>query len=139
MAETAIIMTVLLMLVLGIIDFGRALYTYNFVTQSARQGARWLIVRGPHCNVLDHCNATTSGDPNDLQTYVRSLSVGATDVAAITTTATFSPPSSCSTTSHPPPCNVTVTASYPFHFMLMPFLPNLGITMSGSSTMQVAN
>lgn len=135
--ETVIVMTVLLALMFGIIDFGRALYTYSFVAQLARQGARWIIVRGADCSVLDHCNATsTCSTTNDLQTYVRGLSIGATNQNNITACATYG--TTACTTTHTPGCTITVTVSYPFNFML-PFLPSTGISMSSSSTMVVAN
>lgn len=131
--ETVIVMSVLMFLLLGIIDFGRALYTYSFVAQSARQGARWIIVRGTNCTVVLPCNAQNS----DLLAYVQSLSIGATNSSSLTASATASP-SSCGL--HPPfapGCTVTVTVTYPFNFMF-PFLP-AGISMSSSSTMQQAN
>ncbi|HEV3090500.1 MAG TPA: TadE/TadG family type IV pilus assembly protein [Candidatus Cybelea sp.] len=127
--ETVIVMGVLLAMMFGIIDFGRALYTYSFVAQAARQGARWMIVRGSSCTVLDHCNAASS----DLQTYVQGLSIGATKASSITATASWG---TCTT--HAPGCTVTVTVSYPFTFML-PYLPSTGITMSSSSTMVISN
>ena len=66
--ETAIVMAVLLALLFGIIDFGRAMYTYAFVAQLAREGARWAIVRGNQCSVLDHHNASQAS--GHVQTYV---------------------------------------------------------------------
>jgi Flp pilus assembly protein TadG len=134
MVETVIVMSVLLALMFGIIDFGRALYTYSFVAQEARQGARWLIVRGAHCTVLDHCDASYSGSTNDLQTYVRSLSVGATNPNRITAWGSTS--TLCN--AHTMGCAVTVTVTYPFSFML-PFVPAATINMSSTSTMVVAN
>jgi Flp pilus assembly protein TadG len=130
MPETAIVMAVLLALLFGIIDFGRAMYTYAFVAQLARQGARWAIVRGSQCTVLDHCNAASS----DVQTYVRSLSVGATNVNNIAVTASWAA-SSCppgASANNSPGCVVTVNVTYPFSFML-PYLPH-----SGSSLMQIS-
>ncbi len=47
--EMAIILVVLLAFLFAIVDFGRATYTYAFVAQLARQGARWTIVRGSQC------------------------------------------------------------------------------------------
>ena len=85
--EAAIVMSVLLAMLFGIIDFGRATYTYAYVAQVARQGARWMIVRGSQCTVLDHCNAQSS----DVQTYVRGLGQGATDSSKIGATAGFNP------------------------------------------------
>ncbi|MFY9632968.1 MAG: TadE/TadG family type IV pilus assembly protein [Candidatus Cybelea sp.] len=134
LVETVIVMGVLLALMFGIIDFGRALYTYSFVAQLARQGARWAIVRGANCTVL--CPSGPAG-PSDVQTYVQSLSEGATDPTQITVTAVWSG-TGC-TASHTPGCLVTVNVSYPFRFFLPFVLPGHSITMSSSSQMVVSN
>lgn len=134
LVETVIVMGVLLALMFGIIDFGRALYTYSFVAQLARQGARWAIVRGANCTVLTPCPAVSG----DVQTYVRGLSEGATDPSQMTVTAVWSGTTGC-TASHTPGCLVTVTVSYPFRFFLPFVLPNHSITMSSSSQMVVSN
>jgi len=137
--ETAIVMGVLLALMFGIIDFGRATYTYAFVAQLARQGARWAIVRGSQCSALDHCNASQT----DVQNYVRSLSQGATVKNNITV-----PPlgySGCppgSTASNAPGCTISVTVTYPFQFML-PYMPKTAgqytiLTMSSTSQMVIS-
>jgi Flp pilus assembly protein TadG len=133
--ETAIIMAVLLALMFGIIDFGRAIYTYAFVAQLARQGARWAVVRGSECTLLDHCNARSS----DVKTYVQSLSEGATAANNIGVLATWGscPPGS---TGNAPGCVVTVTVTYNFAFML-PWLPSgslATIPMSSASAMVVS-
>jgi|ERR1700722_2709263 Flp pilus assembly protein TadG len=133
LVETVIVMGVLLALMFGIIDFGRALYTYSFVAQIARQGARWAIVRGANCAVLTPCPALQS----DIQTYVRSLSEGATNPSQITVTADWGTPA-CDA-SHTPGCVVTVTVTYPFKFFLPFVLPGQVITMSSSSKMVVSN
>jgi Flp pilus assembly protein TadG len=138
LAETAVIMTVLLMLMFGIIDFGRALYTYSFVAQLAREGARWAIVRGGDCTVIDNCPATST----NLLTYVKSLNEGATNASSITANLSFQAPPSgigCSTSgNNAPGCVAKVTVTYPFTFML-PFLPKAGITMTGTSEMVISN
>lgn len=139
MPETAIVMAVLLALLFGIIDFGRAMYTYAFVAQLARQGARWAIVRGSQCTLLDHCNAGSS----DVQTYIRSLSLGATNSANINVTATWSsgscPPGASA--NNAPGCVVAVNVQYPFSFM-MGYLPHSGqfasINMSSTSQMVIS-
>jgi len=133
--ETAIIMTVVLALLFGIMDFGRFMYTYAFVAQLAREGARWSIVRGTKCTVLDHCNAQSS----DVQTYVRSLSEGATAANSLTATLT---PGSCppGTTANisAPGCTDSVTVSYPFKFAFAPYLPSLQYTVTSTSQMVVS-
>ncbi len=134
-AETAIVMGVVLALLFGIIDFGRTMYTYAFVAQLARQGARWAIVRGSQCTLLDHCNASN----NDVQTYVRSLSYGATDANSITVTTTW-PTTDCPpnyTAVNQPGCLVSVNVQYPFKF-IAPFVSGAQLTMSSTSQMVIS-
>jgi Flp pilus assembly protein TadG len=135
MAETAIVMGVVLALLFGIIDFGRTMYTYAFVAQLARQGARWAIVRGDQCTLLDHCSATT----DQVQTYIRSLSYGATDANSIQVTASWNaascPPNA--TTVKQPGCVVTVNVQYPFRF-IAPFVSGAQLNMSSTSQMVIS-
>jgi Flp pilus assembly protein TadG len=138
--ETAIVMSVLLALTFGIIDFGRAMYTYGFVAQLAREGTRWAAVRGADSCAnstvngtvtLPDCNATQS----DIQSYVQSLSQGATVASSIVVSApTYSNcPSGLS--GNAPGCTVSLTVSYPFKFVA---LPRAGITMSSTSQMVIS-
>ncbi len=135
--ETAIVMAIVLALLFGIVDFGRCLYTYSFVAQLARQGSRWMIVRGSQsCSgPIDNCNA---GSPA-LQTYVRSLNEGATNGGSITATANFitCTPSSPGGGENGPGCVVAVTVSYPFTF-IAPFLSQAMIPMSSTSQMVIS-
>jgi len=132
LVETTIVMGVILALLFGIIEFGRAMYTYAFVAQIAREGARWAIVRGSQCTQLDHCNASKS----DIQTYVQSLSEGATNASSIAATAAWgSCPAGLS--GNAPGCSVTVTVTYPFTFVA-PFVSKLVINMSSTSQMVIS-
>jgi Flp pilus assembly protein TadG len=140
--ETAIVMAALLALMFGIIDFGRATYTYAFVAQLARQGARWAMVRGSSCTALEHCNASRT----DVQNYVQSLSQGATIASNITVPVNnglvFSNCPAGSAANNAPGCTVSVTVQYPFTFML-PYMPKNGgglmqITMSSTSQMVIS-
>lgn len=125
--EMAIVASALLALMLGIVDFGRAMYTYSFVAQLARAGARWAIVRGSGCTVLDHCNATSA----NVQSYVQSLSLGMTNASKISATATW--PNNCNAAG----CPVVVTVTYPFAF-LTGVLPIATVSMSSSSEMVIS-
>ena len=130
--ETVIVIGVLMFLLLGIIDFGRALYTYSFVAQLARQGARWAMVRGTDCTVLNDCSATQA----EVQSYVQSLSEGATVASNIT--ATYTSPSGCGNPPYAPGCTIAVTVTYPFNFMF-PFLPSSTINMSSAAEMVISD
>ncbi len=135
--ETAIVMSVLLALTFGIIDFGRAMYTYSFVAQMAREGARWAIVRGSQScsnsgNNLPQCNASAA----QIKSYVQSLSEGATIASSIQVpNPIYTCPTGISTNA--PTCTISLTVSYPFTFVL-PFLPKAGILMSSTSQMVIS-
>jgi Flp pilus assembly protein TadG len=131
--ETAIVIGVLLALFFGIMDFGKAMYTYAFIAQIAREGARWAIVRGSQCTLLDDCNATSS----QVQSYVRSLSEGLTNPSNITVTAT---PGTCppGSSGNAPGCQISVNVTYPYKLTLIPFLASTTINMSSSSQMVIS-
>ena len=60
--ETVIVMIVLLTLTFGLMDFGRAIYTFAWITDIAQRADRWAIVRGSNCTKLDHCGINGSND-----------------------------------------------------------------------------
>ncbi len=138
MPEMAIAATCFFALLFGIIDFSRALYTYGFVGQLAREGARYWIVRGTtSCtnsnSQLTNCNATAA----QVTTYVKGLNEGATSAPLI---AVSPAPVSCpggGTATAAPGCTVSVKVTYPFKFM-MGFVPNATINMSSTSAMVVS-
>jgi Flp pilus assembly protein TadG len=132
LVEFALVSTATLILMLGIIDFGRALYTYHLVANAARSGTRYAMVRGSTCTV-SACKATS----DTIQTYVRGLAPGI-DPNSLTVTTTWSSAGGCSDpASQGPRCLVAVQASYPFHFII-PLLPNFTMTMSSTSQMVIA-
>lgn len=126
---------------LGIVEFGRVMYAYHTVSNAARLGSRWAIVRGSGCSKLDHCGATSS----DIQTWVRS-NVPMVDSNTLSVTATWStssdPSTDCSvsdpTNNNVPGNLVCVTVSYPFNFAI-PFVSRTALTLSSTSKMVIAN
>ena len=78
LVEMALSASVLFVILFGIIEVCMGLYSYNLVSEAARQATRYAAVRGtnsctyatktfPDCNL----NPTTAG--NAIQTYVRGL------------------------------------------------------------------
>lgn len=129
--EFALVAVLLLTVIFGIIDVGRALFAYDFVSQAARKATRFAMVRGTACAGLSGgCPATA----NDIQTYVRSIAPGLRS-SAITATAVC-----MSGASGTPPCDpgspVRVTVQYAFGFV-SPFTPR-SWTMRSSSQMTVS-
>jgi len=51
MVEFAIVLPILIMFFLGIVDFGRAFYLYNNLTNAVREGARLGAVQNPTVDV----------------------------------------------------------------------------------------
>lgn len=141
MVEFAISASALLLVMFGILEFGRVMYTYHTVSNAARLGARWAIVRGSNCLRLDHCGAASS----DIQAWVQSQ-VPMIDSNVLSVNATWSdssdPSTDCSKTdpanNNVPGNLVCVTVSYPFNFAI-PFVSQSALTLSSTSKMIIAN
>jgi Flp pilus assembly protein TadG len=128
--EFAICAVLLFTVLFGIIDFSRALYTYHFLSNSAREATRYAIVRGSACT--SWASACPAGGA-DIQNYVQSLAAPSTGLitpTAITATTTWTP-------NNEPGSQVSVQVRYVFRFIL-PFLPSSGITMQSTSQMVIA-
>ena len=145
LVENAVVVSVLLMIFFGVIDFGRALYTFNFVAHAAREGTRYASVRGLTAGTACSgspfpagCTATSA----DVSTYLKN-SLPALDGTKMTVTTTWPvqtySPALCSTasTKNSPGCTVQVNVSYSYSFML-PYLPTAAITMNSTSKMVIS-
>lgn len=134
MIEFALSVTVLLTLLFGIIDIGRALYAYDWLYNGARQATRWAMVRGAFCDShLTLCPTGASGGnmgtdnifeyvTNTLPAnYGNGLDTTGIDTSAVKVAST------CwsKTINSIPPCAPTslvqVQVMYQFHF-ITPFL-----------------
>lgn len=145
LVETAIASAVFFALLFGVIQIAFALYTYDFVSEAAREGARYAIVRGStSCSntpSLTNCNAT----PAQIQTYVRGLGFPGFTSSNLSVTATWctasAPPttwSSCTSGTSKAPgnaVNVVVTYALP---LSIPFWKNQTVNISSTSQMIIA-
>jgi Flp pilus assembly protein TadG len=139
MLESAVMISVLLVMLFGVIGFGNALYTYHFVSNTAREATRWASVRGNSCTggLSGGCPAADT----DVTAYVQSLSTGiGLDPTKVTTTTTWvAPPNNlsiCNAQPNSPGCVVKVQVQYSFQF-LFPLLPS-GFTMQSTSQMVIS-
>jgi Flp pilus assembly protein TadG len=136
LVEQALVLATLLAVMFGIIDFGRALYTYHFVSEAAREATRWASVRGNTCvGLTGGCPA----GPGDVQTYVTNVSGMGLEPAKITTTTSwpiqsYSSPTCAGNIKNNPGCVVQVKVDYAFQFVV-PFVPSAAFTMSSTSQM----
>lgn len=107
LVEFALSAVLLLTLVFGVIEFGRAIYAYSVVANTAREAARFLAVH-PH---------------GDAASHVASLAVGV-DVSIEVDPTT------------PASTEVVVTASHTFD-AITPFVPDMVLVSTASAYLEV--
>jgi Flp pilus assembly protein TadG len=137
LVEFALATVIVLTVVFGIIDMGRAAYAYHWVSNAARLGTRFAMVRGSYCSGLSGgCPAQQS----DIQAYVISQGAG---VGIDTSPGVLTVSARCvygvNVPSLPPcpaPNAVQVTVNYQFSFV-SPFAPHTW-TMTSRSQRVVA-
>ena len=121
MVEFAIVLPVLLLIVFGIVDFGRALYTLNDLTAAAREGARKAAVQLP--------DPTTAAVQTTIKSTVKAyvIAFGGDSLTDSGITVTFNPSAATATLQ-----SITVTiVNYPFK----PITPLAGMIGLGTITM----
>jgi Flp pilus assembly protein TadG len=121
--ESALVFLGFMFIILGIEEFGRMVFAFNFVSQAATEGARWASVRGSTT-----CPASSPGTNSALTTYVDQWAAGL-NTASVTVTLSCSPSST-------PGSTVTVTVAYAWTAIVGKIVPS-SINMSDSSTMLI--
>jgi hypothetical protein len=140
LTEFALILPFLLTGIFGVIEFGRALYTYHFVSDAAREASRWASVRGLGCTAYPQfCPATPDVDvPN----YVKSIAPPGIDTSSsklLVVSFWVKPPGNRNACRRlgDPGCAVRVQITYNFSFVL-PFLPKGTFPMKSTSEMIIS-
>jgi Flp pilus assembly protein TadG len=105
---------------IAIMEFAMGVFTYNFVSYAAREGARYAATRGS----LSTSPATSSS----IQTMIRNQAV-ALDTSLVSVSTTWNP-------NNTPGNTVAVTVSYPLTPLIGFVLGNM--TVSATSTMPIA-
>lgn len=114
--EFALVVPVLLALVLGIIEFGRAYNIQTTLSNAARDGVRVMALE----NSVTAARTATRNSASPLDLSRATISVTPTSCAATTTT---------------PAGTATVTITYPFE-LISGFLPIDDFTLTGRGTMR---
>jgi Flp pilus assembly protein TadG len=142
LVEFALIGISLLMVIFAIVGFGETLYAYNIVSEAAREGTRYAIVRGATCTGwATACPAAAS----DIQTYVQGIlskeiyvnpaSTGAWTVK-VNTTWPANNPGCVGTPANSPGCTVQVQVQYNFTLTLA-FIKAMPMTITSASDMVI--
>jgi Flp pilus assembly protein TadG len=146
LVEYAIVFILLMTMLLGVSDFGRALYAYHFVSNAAREAARYASVRGSTCSVDGSCTAANSASgvagpysqaaaTTDIQDFVKNAPAGI-NTSQLTTTPAWPNPNdltTCATTYNAPGCTVEVQVKYVFKFSSALVFKSAGLTMTSAS------
>lgn len=136
--EFAVAVVLLLVMVFGVVDFGRALYTYHFLSNAAREATRWASVNGATCGSDGSCPGGPASQ-STLNTYIQNIVPPGVDPSKVTVAQACgvegwgkcsASPATCILDE--PGCDVQVQLSYNFNF-LVPLVHNGSIAMSSSS------
>ena len=148
LVEFALSVTILSTLVFCVMAMSTALYIYHFVSEAAREGSRYAMVRGSSCatygQLPSNCPMSPTATPSPVQAYVRGLGYPGINPNNMAVTATFAKYRTAGVCNAVTPCNnpgdlVTVTATYTY-VLSIPFVPARTLTlMSSSSTMIIAD
>jgi Flp pilus assembly protein TadG len=131
--EYALVFMFLMSMLLGIVDFSRALYSYHFLSNAAREATRWAAVRGATCTNDGSC--ASEAFQTDIQTYVTSITPPGVDSTKLTTAASWPGTAPiCLVDAHSPGCPVEVQVSYNFTFVV-PFIRSTPLNLSSTSQM----
>jgi Flp pilus assembly protein TadG len=142
LVEFALSSVVLFTLVFGVMAMCLALYTYHFVSDAAREGTRYAIVRGSSCSTYGNFGSACPVTSAQVQTYVQGLGFPGINSSDMTvTTAWPTTGSTCSPSVTP--CNnpgnlVKVTVTYAFPLSI-PFVSPSLLTLTSSSQMVIAD
>jgi len=129
--------------IIGLMKICLAIYTYHFVSEAAREGTRYAIVRGSRCNTTYFTSACPANvDGSDVSAFVKSLGYPGISTSAMTVTSAYStypagkvctPSLSCNN----PSDLVTVQVQYAFPLSI-PFMSNKTYTMTSTSAMIIS-
>lgn len=149
LVEMGLGMTIFMAVFFGVIQFSYAMYAYNWVSEAAREGSRWAIVRGSTCNAnLGSSFCDTAGASSDeITSYIKGLGYPGLNPSNITvTTAWYSASSGTPTTwttkctassgCNAPGNQVQVTVAYAFPLGI-PFWKNSSLNLSSTSQLIV--
>lgn len=163
--EYAIIFILFMTMLLGIGNFGHALYVYHFLSHEAREATRWAAVNGATCadDAGEGSNASCNGTggmnsgpatDTDIENYVKSHVPSGIDAGKIKvnqngdgSSVPFWPATGgCATTdsagkpipTKAPGCPVQVRVSYDLSFIL-PLVPVGPLKLSSTSQMVIAH
>ena len=142
--ETALAGLILCTLLFGMMEAAQGVYTYHLVSDAAREGTRYAIVRGGTFSTACTAptTATCAAQSADVQTYVKTLGFPGMDVSKMVVTPSWSSYTAGQTCPKTGICNtpgnqvkVIVQYNYPIS---IPFVSIQTWTLTSTSAMVIA-
>jgi len=140
LTEFALILPFLLAGIFGVIEFGRALYAYHFVSDAAREASRWASVRGRDCDAWAQACPASSTNIKDFVTSIAPPGINTDPQKLLVQASWVAPPGKsnpCRVFQNNPGCAVQVQVTYQFKFIL-PFMPSSTYAMKSTSEMVIS-
>ena len=141
--ETAMSIIIMLIFIFGVMETGFALYSYHFISEAAREGTRYAIVRGSTAGAAcaSYSSSACKASPTDVTNYVKNLGFPGINPSDLTVNPVWSAYTAGTTCPGTPPCNspgnqIAVTVQYNFH-LNVPFLPPHTYAMSSTAAMVI--
>jgi Flp pilus assembly protein TadG len=138
MVEFVLVLLVFLTLLFGLLNFGLALYVFNYVAFAAREGTRYAMIRGSDCTTFaTDCPTLLSG--SGVLTYLETVNVppGISPGKMTVTTSWPGTNPGCVLPANSPGCVVKVVVTYSFNFWV-PLMPASTTIMSSTSQMVIS-
>lgn len=136
LVEEALALGILMTLMFGVIQVSLALYSYHSISEAAREGTRYAVVRGSSCSgFTSACPAAAS----DVQTYLQGYGFPGVSTMVVTTTW---PTTGTACTPSVTPCNnpgnlVKVVVTYPFT-LSVPYITTSVLSLTSTSQMVIS-
>jgi Flp pilus assembly protein TadG len=139
--EVAVTASVLFMTLIGLMKICLAIYTFHFVSEAAREGTRYAIVRGTSCNTTYFPTACPASK-TDISNYVKGLGYPGISSSAMTVTTSYATYPAGKTCTPSAACNnptdlVTIQVQYAFPLSI-PFMSAKTYTMTSTSAMIIS-
>jgi Flp pilus assembly protein TadG len=132
---------IMLVFIFGVMETGFALYSYHFISEAAREGTRYAIVRGSTAGAAcaSYNSAACKASTTDVTNYVKNIGfpgINPSDLTVNPVWSVYPKGTSCPVT---PPCNspgnqIAVTVQYNFH-LNVPFIPPKTYALSSTAAM----
>lgn len=142
--EFAMVAVITLVLMFGMIDLARALYSYHFVTTAAREAARYASVRGVLCSSSVNPGPCPAGQ-GDVTNFVTAITPQGIDAGGgnLTATVGLAPGNTMPVCAGGPPfypgCAFTVTVTYKFNWIFPINFYNLAPVSFQAGTIQMSS